>query len=65
MREAEPTHLMRTLPADMEWLNAMEAFERSREPGDDDEEDADTEADDADGDEDDAHTDEREHGGQA
>ena len=93
MRKAEPTHLMRTFPADMEWptrreadsfpltgspqrpvkclvINrldlAMEMFERSFEPADDDEEnDADTEADDEDGDEDDADTDEHEHGGEA
>ena len=52
---------------------AMEVFERSFEPADDDDEDdADTEADDEDGDEDDADTDEddadtdeHEHGGEA
>ena len=94
MRKAEPTHLMRTFPADKEgpsrrqadallltglpqppvkWLVvnrldlAMEAFERSLEPADDDDEDGvDTEADDEVGDdEDDADTDEHEHGGQA
>jgi hypothetical protein len=45
---------------------AMEVFERSLEPADDDDEDdADTEADDEDGDEDGADTDEHEHGGEA
>ena len=73
MRQTKPTHLMRTSPADREWLTRREAdsfpltvFERSFEPADDDDEDdADTEADDEDGDEDDADTDEHEHGGEA